>query len=331
MPRLAKLTGYSEFSHSLDPKWSFNLIRIFHNILSLYVRDTLKLSQSKNNKTGNTNKWIYGEVTMRKTRPLYGVRAILFSCICALTLTTLSAKAALVSRLGGQAYYDTVLDITWLADMNLAASNTFGLPYNTDLGDYPGDTYAISYYELIDTTGSMTWGAAYHWIDAMNAASYLGVNDWRLPALLDTGNPGCDFAYSGTDCGWNVQTGSAATTVYSEVASLWYDTLNNTPQYTPTGVNPEYNGQQNVGPFSNLQVNDYYWSGPDYTPTNSSAWRFQFRNGFQGFGSKNSYHYVWAVRSGDVGVASAPVPASIWLFGSGLLGLIGISRHKKKA
>ena len=31
-----------------------------------------------------------------------------------------TADAALVSRLGGLAYYDTVLNITWLADANFA-------------------------------------------------------------------------------------------------------------------------------------------------------------------------------------------------------------------
>ena len=30
-------------------------------------------------------------------------------------------------------------------------------------------------------------------------------------------------------------------------------------------------------------------------------------------------------------VLTAPVPAAVWLFGSGLLGLIGISRRKKAA
>ena len=30
-------------------------------------------------------------------------------------------------------------------------------------------------------------------------------------------------------------------------------------------------------------------------------------------------------------VAAVPVPAAVWLFGSGLLGLVGIARRKKKA
>ena len=36
---------------------------------------------------------------------------------------------------------------------------------------------------------------------------------------------------------------------------------------------------------------------------------------------------AWAVQSGDVG--AVPVPAAVWLFGSGLLGLVGVARRKK--
>lgn len=46
--------------------------------------------------------------------------------------TGTTAEAALLSRLDGTAYYDTVLDITWLADANLIASN----PINTNLYTY---------------------------------------------------------------------------------------------------------------------------------------------------------------------------------------------------
>ena len=38
-----------------------------------------------------------------------------------------SVSAALVSRLGGLGVSDTVLNIAWLMDANLATSNTFGV------------------------------------------------------------------------------------------------------------------------------------------------------------------------------------------------------------
>ena len=65
---------------------------------------------------------------MKKSRLLGAVCAVLF------TLITVSAHASLVGRLpstpGGtdfQAAYDTVLDITWLADANYAITEDFGV------------------------------------------------------------------------------------------------------------------------------------------------------------------------------------------------------------
>lgn len=245
---------------------------------------------------------------------------------CAFALTTLSAEATLYSRLGGQAYYDDVLDVTWIANANLAASNTFGLAYNSDLGDYPGDPYGPSYTEQILPSGQLTWGGALHWTAAMNTdggTGYLGFNDWRLPTMLDTGTSGCNFAFTGADCGYNVQTGSEVTTVYSEMASLWYDTLGNLA-YNDTAGNPQPGwGMSNTGPFSNVQSN-FYWSGLEYAPDTSNAWYFNAGVGNQGAYSKGNLFYGWAVRSGDV----VPVPAAVWLFGSGLLGLLGTARRR---
>jgi len=39
--------------------------------------------------------------------------------------------------------------------------------------------------------------------------------------------------------------------------------------------------------------------------------------------------WAGAVCSGDVG--AAPVPAAVWLFGSGVMGLTGIARRKRAA
>lgn len=83
-------------------------------------------------------------------------------------------------------------------------------------------------------------------------------------------------------------------------------------------------------PFSTIQSN--YWSSTEiHVPQPNSAWSFNFGGGFQGFSHQSLSLSAWAVHSGDVGVAipSVPVPAAVWLFGSGLLGLIGIAKRKK--
>jgi len=233
--------------------------------------------------------------------------------LCAVTLgfTALVSQAAPVSGQGTwettlqgrdldgnaatfEAYYDTTLDITWLADANAAGTR-------------------------------MTWADANAWAAGLNVN---GITGWRLPTMIDTGAPGCDFSFSGgTDCGENVQTGSAATTVYSEMASLWYDTLGNLAYYGTAGNPPQPGwGLTNTGPFSNLQSNAY-WSGVEHALYTSEAWYFFTGTGLQSYLAKNFIIYGWAVRSGDV--SAVPVPAAVWLFGSGLIGLLGLARRKR--
>ena len=227
-------------------------------------------------------------------------------CTC-LAVVSFSANAALESRLGGLAYYDTEADLTWLADANYAKTSGY------------------------DLDGYMTWADANAWAAGLSVG---GVTGWRLP---DT-NPvngttyNYTFAYDGsTDVGYNI---SAPDTAYagsmaSELANMFYNVLGNTGSYdtsgTPTGCHPCLT---NTGPFSNLESN-YYWSATQYAPDTSSAWSFFMFSGYQGSYYKPYGFYAWAVQSGDV--SEVPVPAAIWLLGSGLIGLIGVARRKIRA
>ena len=229
------------------------------------------------------------------------------------------------------AYYDTVLDITWLADANLAASNTFGLQAGVSLGPYPGDP--SGYSGFIYTDGTMNWPGAKFWIDAMNQANYLGFNDWRLPTLgpINGSTFDSNFAYDGsTDVGYNITAPGSAHpgSTASEMAHLFYNTLGNSGWYDTSGnttgcVAPDY-CLTNTGPFANLQPSNY-WSGLEDASDTGRAWDFGFYDGNQLTYLKTFNRYVWAVRSGDVVV---PVPAAVWLFGSGLIGLLGVVRRR---
>jgi len=211
---------------------------------------------------------------------------------CAIAFVSLSAQAVPVIGQGTwettlegrdldgnpatyEAYYDTALKITWLADANAAGT-------------------------------TMTWDAANTWAANLDVN---GVTGWRLPTMVDPGASGCDWAYTGTDCGYNVQTGSAATTVYSEMASLYYDTLGNLAYYDTSGTGPQSGwGLTNTGPFSNFQSN-VYWSGLEYALSTSRAWDFDFYDGLQPNDFKPSSFYALAVRPGDV--SAVPVPRSV--------------------
>jgi len=242
--------------------------------------------------------------------------------ILTLCLLAGSANAALVSKLGGQAYYDTVLNITWLADANLAGSNTFGV---SGIGSTPSDL------------GYMGWNTANSWIAAMNSASYLGISTWRLPKMIDINNDGClnNNAFIGTDCGYNVvSVGPNA----SEMASLYYQTLGNLAFINTSGQPVGPFGIQFTAPFTNLG-NALYWydlqttSNPPGANLSSpdNAWYFGMPSGGQRVQDKTVTDKMraWAVVDGDI-AAVVPVPAAVWLFGSAL-GLMGAMRRKASA
>ena len=211
--------------------------------------------------------------------------------------TTLQGRDLDGNAATGEAYYDTTLNITWLADANAAGS-------------------------------VMTWSAANSWA---NTLSVNGNSGWRLPTMTDVGNDGCNFSSSGgTDCGYNVQTGT------SEMAHMFYVTLGDKSSCPPgnascisAGVPQPGWGLTNTGPFANLQGYFYWINLADATRSGSHAWDFSFFSGNQGANDQGgSNFYAWAVHDGDV-VAPVPLPAAAWLFGSGLLGLFGVTRKRR--
>jgi len=214
-----------------------------------------------------------------------------------LTLST-GSWATLFDR-GGGMIYDDVLNITWLQDANLAATNTFGVGG-------------------INADGTMSWNTAQAWIAAMNTANYLGFSDWRLPTTPDAGGPFV-FGWDGIqpysyNYGYNMTT--------SEMGYMFYVNLGNVG-LRPTNYNggsvpdrsPGTFGLANVGPFQNFgqpfptTLAIPYWSGTQSVNQPTAAWYFDFYYGNLGpgdiTGTLNNQFYAWAVRAGDV---CNPVP-----------------------
>ena len=200
-----------------------------------------------------------------------------------------------------EAYYDSALNITWLADANYAQTS----------GRVPN--------------GGMGWADTSAWVAGLN---FNGISGWRLPTVTDTGTPGCgSFVSSGGDCGYNVSTAT------SEMAHMFFVTLGDLSKVSPSGTLQPGWGLSNTGPFANLAKianNGYnqYWTATDM-PGVYAPFYFDFQEGLQSTSQDASYGlFAWAVHAGDVGATVVPVPAAVWLFGSGLLGLIGMARRK---
>jgi hypothetical protein len=95
------------------------------------------------------------------------------SLLAALSLLIAAgAAAALIPSADGLTVHDTVLNVTWLANADLAKTQTFGAQCTN------GDGTAC-----INPDGSMSHTTAQTWINGMNAAVYLGHADWQLPPI----------------------------------------------------------------------------------------------------------------------------------------------------
>lgn len=225
--------------------------------------------------------------------------------------TTLQARDFDGNAATIEGYYDTAVGITWLADAN--------------------------YGRAAGTT--MDWFDSNAWAAGLNVN---GITGWRLPTVSPIdGTTEDDYNAStvGTeDYGFNV---SAPGTLYagstaSEMAHLFYNTLGNKGFCDPAMPSdfahcPEQAGWglSNTGPFANVQTPSGYWSATTFAPDPLGAWLFSFYNGVQTYSHKSNYFFAWAVHDGDAGASIVPVPAAAWLFGSGLIGLLGMSRKRR--
>ena len=225
-----------------------------------------------------------------------------------LSLASIGAQASLLGRApmtpGGsdyQAYYDTVLHITWLADANLPATNTFGVTgICLDTEPVPGSGCPVP-------PGAMDWDTQQNWIGAMNSASYLGLSNWRLPSADLNGD---QIIYTACER-------LPVRICKDNELSYIYGVMNVTAG-TPS-------------PFTNIANYvgfGYYGSSTDKPGEPDSRWIINMGVILSGFNPKTAPTFTWAVSPGDL--LLVPIPAAAWLF-SGALGLLGVMRRRSTA
>ena len=176
-------------------------------------------------------------------------------------------------------------------------------PGGTDYQAYYDDAADLTWLANANVNGQMSWVDANSWATGLDVA---GVTGWRLPDTLQP-DASCSDQSGSDSYGYNC-TGS-------EMGNLFYNVLGNAAGTL-----------SNTGPFSNVQLGTY-WTAAEYAFDTLYAWAFVMHDGYQDYTNKPFIYAAWAVRSGDV--SAVPVPAAVWLFGSGLLGLIGVVRRKK--
>jgi hypothetical protein len=194
------------------------------------------------------------------------------------------------------AFYDTTLNITWLADASAAG-------------------------------GTLTAEGAREWASTLVVGEITG---WRLPAAIDLDAPGCNFSFAGgTDCGYN------SVVAGSEMVHMYYVTLGNEGyfmNYLDVNGGPITNpngGLKNMANFANLQPTGY-WTGTEANaPYVTDYISFWFEIGMQSFSlTAGGYQMgAWAVHDGDV--AAVPEPSTYVLILVGLATLVQFARRHK--
>jgi hypothetical protein len=186
------------------------------------------------------------------------------------------ASNSLVTSTDGTIVYDKALDISWLADANLAATHTFGLHQGVNTS--PKDP---SYLNInINPDGSMSYATAVAWIAAMNARDYLGHNNWRLP-MATIGYTTADYYITGSGIGDAFQG--------SEMGELYYTELG-----LSAGSSIVFPTDATERPFKHFQPY-LYWAGTQTNATDANGnghSTFSFGNGFQGANVNINEMYV---------------------------------------
>jgi hypothetical protein len=194
--------------------------------------------------------------------------------VALLGLWPLQAGATLVLSPDGTTVYDTVNNVGWLAEANLAATNRFGLPL----------CMGPSIQTCVNASGSMRYDAAVAWVQAMNAANYLGHSNWQLPTT-PTNDSGCGRT---GPTGANFGFGCSA----SAFGSLW-NTLGLKAPNTAVAI-----PSSTLGPFSNFQPY-LYWSQSSAPPP-SGNFTFSFATGWQGANTLPNFLYALPMIAGKL-------------------------------
>lgn len=259
------------------------------------------------------------------------LKTLVFSLVLSGVCINAHATLTNYSMNNTELVYSSVSNVTWTMDANLLGSLYASQGYdnvvnaimnvsptitNTPNLFSPTGTYTLSKNLDFVSNGTTSWFGAMAFVNYLNSINYGGSQAWRLPTVATK------------EFGYNIP--SNGTVAGNEYSELYYQELNSIGALDKFGVfQPGFGIQDRDNNFTN-ETTFEYWAGTEATndAPNANAWSFNTTGGYQGNYRKSGRSLVWAVTSGQITqLSSVPVPATAWLFVSGLLGLTVLRRR----
>ncbi|WDE11513.1 PEP-CTERM sorting domain-containing protein [Thalassomonas haliotis] len=247
-------------------------------------------------------------------------RVVKSFALCTLLTVAQQASAGLLERTivvdGGpdvEAYYDDVLDVTWLKNANFVETTDY---------DANGDSFLL-------------WQDAKNWVAQLSIGEY---DDWRLPSIqpLDADK---GYDYSGTldgssDWGYN-STSELHELAYMFTVNLGLESrINSNNTWNEKWVDYKFYEVNTNGLGNRIDIDGFYsaqyWYDQEYGAKADNAWIFDTNVGRQVGISQIGSGRAWAVRDGDLASgtsATVPEPAPMLLLG---FALFALSLHRQR-
>jgi hypothetical protein len=235
---------------------------------------------------------------MRNTRRFLALALFIIS----ITITD-NSQASLIDN-GNGLIYDSVSDVTWLSNGLTFSNNVAGTTANPTGNPYTGP--------LLGTVVTPPLGSPY--TIAANDLSYeVSLGRWV----------GSWWAATAWTDGFTSQHGS-------QTVSDWRLPTTSEAQGLITQLNQLGTGRTGAAPPFDY-IPPFFWTSDLTSATNVNFANMLTgavlnRTLFDSAAGRPAYSNVLAVVPGNV--APVPLPAAVWLFGSGVIGLVGVARRR---
>jgi hypothetical protein len=264
-----------------------------------------------------------------------------------LTTITFNAHATLTDYNANSVnlVYSSISNLTWTKDGNLldTLENTLGFDkivnaiineipiiydvpnqFDGSYNNYDGANsrsysgqYTLSVADF-GVKGQTNWWGAMAFVKYLSSINYGGSDQWRLPSIIASSILDPGYAQAG---GYSSEFNQL---YYRELGKMTYPGTNNSDWGLFNSGFGSLGVTGDVGAF-NHAVLSHYWLDTESSIFIGASNSFNTYDGQLRADAKPDPFYVWAVTPGRV--ATVPVPNSIWLMGTGLVGLLSKAKR----